>query len=90
MSDTKRCPECGFQMELQPSVYPTWHCGWCGTQERGSEEDHAARVPKLWTLIKDNAGRCLRDDRAMCGIYSVARDAAELDRRAVDGVSMSD
>ena len=65
------CPTCGSRLTQIPAVYPTWHCGWCGTLLRGSEEDLEVKTAEAWAPLFDSGGECLREDRSQCVLWIV-------------------
>ena len=67
------CPTCHSPTIQVPSAYPTFHCAWCGTMVRGSEEDRRIVIPRVWQMLRDSRGKCLRDDAADCVVWLTAR-----------------
>jgi hypothetical protein len=69
MTADLKCPKCGSAMPAlvtSPSLI-AW-CGHCGGLLAGRD----FRRPAWLLALDDSSGECLRDDRALCGVYRLA------------------
>lgn len=79
------CRICGGSLRQIPAVYPTFHCGVCGSLLESGEDGIRVTEPVFLVALREAGGECLRNDAERCVVYDLARASGRC--RMLDVVS---